>query len=118
MTTDVLRLGDVRIAVRIGATAEERASPQPLELTLEVHLHTRVAGHTDDLDATIDYAKAAEVAVAAVGRKEWKLLEAAAEAIAEEVLKLGAKRVHVRLRKSRPPMATAAEWVEIEITRP
>lgn len=118
MTTDVLRVGGIVAEVRIGVTPEERATPQRLVLDLAIHLHTRVAAATDDLGATIDYARAAESALAALARREYKLLETAAEAVADEVLQLGARRVTVRLRKREPPMHVAAEWAEIEITRP
>lgn len=85
---------------------------------MTIHLHTRVAAATDDIDATIDYAKAAEAAASALAAREYRLVETAAEAVADEVLKLGGRRVTVRLRKLDPPMPVPAAWAEIEITRP
>ena len=52
---DIIFLDDVRLSTWIGVYDWERQAPQTVELSLEIGLPDRDAGHSDDLADTIDY---------------------------------------------------------------
>lgn len=118
MTSDRIRIVGLRTRTHIGCTDEERKVGQHLEADVTIALDTRIAGRTDDIKASLDYAVVAERVVAALSAREYKLLEAAAEAAADAAIACGAPKVTIRLRKSGPPMTTSALYSEVEITRP
>lgn len=89
----------------VGALPEERERAQPFEVDVDIHFDASVAGATDDLGATINYA----VPVAAIERvirdEGHVLLERVATRIAEELLtNPKALLVEVCVRKLNPPL--------------
>ena len=116
--TDRISLRGLRFSGRHGVTAEERASPQPIEVDLALHLDLSRAAASDELADTVDYASVFGVARQVVEERSFHLLEALAAAIADEVLAAhGVDEVEVRVRKPKAALPGAFEAVEVELSR-
>lgn len=106
MTADRIELRRLRLLARCGAGAEERATPQPLEIDLDVVADLGPAGRSDRLGDTVDYGAVCQEAVESATAAPAALLEHLAERLAAAVLG-GDPRVEavtVAVRKLRPPV--------------
>ena len=116
---DRIELRGLRVHGVHGVLPEERVKPQPFELDLDLELDLAVAGRSDALADTVDYAgvvdRAGEVIAGPAG---YRLLEALAEAIAATALEDDrVASVTVGLRKLEPPLAADIATVGVRITR-
>jgi dihydroneopterin aldolase/2-amino-4-hydroxy-6-hydroxymethyldihydropteridine diphosphokinase len=102
-----------------GALLEERERAQPFEVDLDVEADLSVAGRTDDLVDTMDYAELAQAAAGVVAGEHVDLLERLAQAIADTVLAAApaAIAVTVSVRKLRPPVPVDLQSAGVTITR-
>ena len=83
-----------------GVYEEEHLSTQPFEVDVELALNLQPAGISDDLALTIDYSRVYDVCRQIVESTRFNLIEALAEAIAQELLAgFPADEVAVRVRK-------------------
>lgn len=97
---DILFLKDFRLDLIIGLYEWERKAPQPVLIDLEIGLYDHKAGHSDDVRDTIDYAKVAERIRQSTAKRQFHLVEALGEHIAEIVRgEFGAPWVRVTVRK-------------------
>ena len=97
---DTLFLRDFRLQIIIGIYEWERKVPQTVQLDLEIGLPHSLAGLSDNVADSINYADIAERIRATAGKHEFHLVEALAEHIAPLVLKeLGAPWVKVCVTK-------------------
>lgn len=98
MNTVFIRGVEVRAV--IGVYAWERTAPQALRLDLEIALPDAKACRSDRLEDTVDYAQVVERVREELARKQFALVEAAAERVAQIVLgEFGAHRVKVSIAK-------------------
>jgi dihydroneopterin aldolase len=101
-----------------GVLPEEQARPQPFQVDLELRVDTGPAGVSDDLDDTVDYSAVCEAVGRVVASERYQLLERLAARIAEvcraDPRVLG---VVVEVRKLRPPVRAALEYVGVRIER-
>lgn len=103
---------------RCGATAEERAKPQPLAVDLELDACLDPAGHSDNLADTIDYAKIARRLVEIGTTQDACLLEALAERfLAMLFAEFPIARANLWLRKLHAPISHVTRSVGIRIDR-
>ena len=117
---DRIELRGLRAVGTHGVLPEEKTRAQPFELDLDLAVDLALAGTSDQLSDTVDYAGAAEAAVAIVsGALSYDLLEALAAAVAEATLAsdLRITAVTVHLRKLQPPLAVDIATVGVRITR-
>lgn len=106
MTADRIELRRLRVLAHCGAGAEERATPQPLEIDLDMVADLAPAGRSDRLGDTVDYGAVCQAAVESATATPAALLEHLAERLAVAVLD-GDPRVEavtVAVRKLRPPV--------------
>lgn len=106
MTADRIELRGLRVLARCGAGNEERATPQPLEVDLDVVADLAPAGRSDRLADTVDYGAVCRAVAQAATAAPVALLEHLAERLAAAVLD-GDQRVEavtVSVRKLRPPV--------------
>ncbi|HXQ96601.1 MAG TPA: dihydroneopterin aldolase [Candidatus Acidoferrales bacterium] len=116
--TDRIVLRRMVFQGRHGYTDEERAEPQPFEVDVELVLNLQPAGVEDDLERSVDYGRAFEIARELVESTNFKLVEAIAEGIAHELLRLlPVNEVGVRVRKMRVPVSGRIDHAEVEIWR-
>ncbi len=118
MTSDRIILSGMRFEGRLGATEDERAFPQAIEIDVEVWLDLAPAGRADDLARTVDYGPLIERCRAIVEERSFHLMEAVAEAIASDVLaESAAEKVVVRVRKPAVPVDADLDYAGVEIVR-
>ena len=97
----------------------ELVNPQPFEVDIELVLNLQPAGIDDDLEQTVDYGRVYEIAKQVVESTTFRLLEAIAETIAQEIL-AGHPRVEeveVQVRKPRVRLPGRIESAGVEIHR-
>lgn len=113
---DRILIEGLRASAHIGVTAAERRRRQRVEMDLELALDLRRAGRQDRVEATVDYAAAARLARALLEGRPYRLVEAAAEAIVDALLRrFRPRQVRVRIRKFSVP---GSRSVGVEIIRP
>ncbi|MHB8959503.1 MAG: dihydroneopterin aldolase [Candidatus Limnocylindrales bacterium] len=102
-----------------GVYPEEQVTPQPFEVDVELALNLQPAGMADDLALTVDYGRVFDVCRQIVESTRFNLVEALAEAIAEELL-TGFRvvdSVTVRIRKPKVQLGGTFRSVGVEIRR-
>ena len=102
-----------------GVYPEEQVTPQPFEVDVELAMNLQPAGIADDLGLSADYAHAFDVCRQIVESTRFSLIEALAEAIAEELLAgfPAVDSVTVRVRKPKVDLGGTFRTVGIEIRR-
>ena len=102
-----------------GVYPEEQVTPQPFEVDVELALNLQPAGLSDDLALTADYGRVFDAFRQVVESTRFNLIEALAEAIAEELL-AGfpmVDSVTVRVRKPNVDLGGPFRSAGIEIRR-
>jgi dihydroneopterin aldolase len=118
MTGDKIRLVNMSFYGYHGVHRDERRMGRKFYIDVELTLDLRPAGGSDDLSRTIDYAAVYALIRAIEGSKQYSLLEALAEDIAQRILeRFPARQVVVRTRKSEVPVGGLMDYAEVEITR-
>ena len=113
---DSIRIIDLEVFFRIGVPDEERAKPQRLLISIEMERDLYAAGETDDLKQTINYYDVVQRILKLGENREWRLIEALAEEIAEIVLReFNAEAAIVEVKKFIIPQAQS---VSVRIRRP
>ncbi len=116
--TDRIELRGLRLLGRHGALAGEQDTAQPFEIDLEVEADLTAAAQDDDLAKTVDYSLVVEKAAEIVGKRQYRLLEALAGAIASGILEIPAvQAVTVTVRKLRPPVAADMASAGVRLRR-
>lgn len=100
-----------------GFFSEEERLGQRFTLDLALSTDIRASAISDALADTVDYGRVVAVATQAFSQKRYKLLEAAARAVAHAVLSEfpGVARVKVTLRKPSPPIPATLAAVGISL---
>lgn len=117
----VLEVRGVRVMGTHGVLDVERERPQPFEFDLDVAFDMAVAGATDDLIDTVDYAALIDAAAAVIAGPWCALLERLGLLMGAEVLAVDDRieTVDVVIRKLEPPVPyeIASAGVRITVTR-
>jgi 7,8-dihydroneopterin aldolase/epimerase/oxygenase len=101
-----------------GVHEHEQRTPQPFEVDLELVLDLEPAGRSDDLERTIDYSAVFTTTRRIVETTSFRLIEALAQRIADEVLvTYQPDEVTVRIRKPAADLGGRFRAVGIEIVR-
>ena len=116
--TDRISLHGMRFMGQHGVSEVERELPQEIEVDLEVEVDLTAASSSDDLADTVDYGPLVNLCRRVVEERSFKLLEAIAGAIANDVLaKTAATAVTVRVRKLAVPIDADLDYAQVEIRR-
>lgn len=106
--TDRMELRGVRFFGRHGVAPEERATGQWYFVDMDLYLDLALAGVSDDLTQSVDYAEVCRRVMSLGRERVFYLVEALAEAIAEMVLTaFPVAKVRVRVVKT-PPVGLVA----------
>jgi dihydroneopterin aldolase len=102
-----------------GVMAEENQLGQRFYVSLTMRLDLSVAGQTDRLEETVNYAEVYTLVKKIVEGETYRLIEALAETIASRLLDSYARimEVTVRVVKPHPPIHIIFDGVAVEITR-
>ena len=110
-----------RIAVYAyhGVHAEEEKLGQRFYVSLDCRVDLREAGLHDDWSQTVCYGRLTEIVNTIATGRRFKIIEALAEAIATEVLKVFERieTVTVQVDKPSAPVPAIIDGVTVEITR-
>ena len=116
---DTIKIENLQVFANHGVFPEETALGQKFVLSLKLYTDTRRAGKTDDLKASIDYGDVCSRATKFMQEHTYKLIEAAAEKLAEMLLweyEL-LSGVTVELKKPWAPIGLPVDFAAVEITR-
>jgi dihydroneopterin aldolase len=102
-----------------GVLAEEAALGQRFVLDISASLDLGPAGRSDDVRQTVSYADLVQVAAATLTERRFRLLEAAAEAVAAALLARfpALQSVALELRKPGAPIDAIFGHVAVAIER-
>ncbi len=102
-----------------GVLPEENTLGQKFFIDVILYLDLREAGRADQLDATVNYAVAYEVIKESAEIRKFKLIEALAEDIAQNMLSQFPviEEIKVVVRKPGAPVAGIFDYFGVEIRR-
>jgi len=118
MPRDLVRLKNMLFHAHHGYWDEERRVGQRFEVDVELFLDVKKAAASDHIRDTIDLYKVYQSVERVVTRKQFKLVETLAEAIAATLLKkFPITEVNVCVRKPNSPVPGICDGIEVEIYR-
>ena len=116
--SDRIVLHNIQLQGRHGFYDHELETPQPFEVDVELLLNLQPAGIDDDLTKSVDYARVFEVVRQIVESTSYRLLEALAEAISQEILAaFPVDEVVLRVRKPAVDLGGPLDYAGVEIRR-
>jgi len=118
MTSDVLRIRNMRFYAYHGLFPEEGKLGQRFEVDVEIPGDFSGLAQDDDIGRTVDYPKVYALTEAVVTGERFGLVEALADRIAGVLVdRLSLDQVVVRVRKPNPPVAAHFDGIEVEVRR-
>lgn len=116
---DKVQIKNLEVFANHGIFEEETKLGQKFLISLTMYLNTRCAGKTDDLENSINYGEVSSFIAAYTKEHPCKLIEAAAENLAEELLLRYPllEGITLELKKPWAPVGLPLETVSVEITR-
>lgn len=116
---DKIQIKNLEIFANHGVFQEENRLGQKFLLSLTMYLDTRAAGRKDDLKRSVDYGEVSAFVTRCMQERPYKLIEAAAEHLAEELLLRYPLLLGVELELQKPwaPVGLPLETVSVEISR-
>ncbi len=102
-----------------GVNPEETENGQDFLLDITMYANLKKARKSDDLEDTINYAKARKIVNAAMTDRPYKLIERAADEIACRLLQNFSKlkKVEVLLKKPNAPMSCEFDYVAVRVKK-
>ena len=119
MPEDWIRLRDIRAFGRHGATDRERKGGQVFEADVSMRMDLSGPSSTDCLSETVDYGDVQQRVGRILSGEPYRLLEAVAARLADDLLSSypQVEQVVVRLRKPAVARALRSGAVEVELNR-
>ncbi|MBE9076693.1 dihydroneopterin aldolase [Romeria aff. gracilis LEGE 07310] len=116
---DTLEISGIRAYGYTGALPEENALGQWYEVDVTLWIDLALAGQTDQLADTYDYAQIIQAAQRLIETEKFSLIERLAAAIADKALGSDCRieQVRVRATKLSPPVPHFSGQVAVEIVR-
>jgi len=113
---DQIIIQELELMARVGVTAEERAQPQRLTVSLILEPRNSFAGLNDELAGTVDYAAVCAELQRFVAARPKRLIETLAHELGEHLLQqFNLRRVELELRKFALP---ETRYVAVRLVRP
>lgn len=113
---DIIFVDTLTLDARIGVHPHEKAGPQPIHIDLELHMDTRPAARSDNLDDTVDYAAITSACAQLCLSHHFELVETLAQHIADLCL-MDERVQQVSVRIAKPQAITLARGVGVHIVR-
>ena len=115
---DTIRVEQIEFYAYHGASDEEQTIGHRYAVDVELRLDTSVAGRTDDLGDTVNYAEVTQRIVEIGSTHRYRLLEALASKLADAILsEFAVDSVRLSVKKLHPPMPAIANSVGVTIER-
>ncbi len=118
MARDWIHVHELRVDCIVGVYPNERTTPQPLIVELELGLDTREAAGSGRIAATCDYSRVASEVETLLGFRQYRLLEMAAEELAAMLFGSHRMVTEIRVRLGKPlALEGRARTAGVEIRR-
>lgn len=119
MKLDEIRIEDLEVFANHGVFLEENVLGQKFLVSAVLYTDTRRAGRTDDLTASIHYGEVCAFIDRYLREHTFKLLERAAESLAEELLlnTQNLRKVRIEIKKPWAPVGLPLKTVSVSIER-
>lgn len=119
MKLDEIRIEDLEVFANHGVFPEENVLGQKFLVSAVLYTDTRRAGRTDDLTASIHYGEVCAFIDRYLREHTFKLLERAAESLAEELLlnTQNLRKVRIEIKKPWAPVGLPLKTVSVSIER-
>ena len=119
MNLDEIRIEDLEVFANHGVFPEENVLGQKFLVSAVLYTDTRRAGRTDDLTASIHYGEVCAFIDRYLREHTFKLLERAAESLAEELLlnTQNLRKVRIEIKKPWAPVGLPLKTVSVSIER-
>lgn len=116
---DEIRIENLEVYCHHGVRKEENVLGQKFLVSLTLFTDTRKAGCSDDLSFSIDYAEVSHFVERRMKEKDYQLIEAVAEHLAEDILKEFSlvEKIRVELKKPWAPILLPLDTVCVSIER-
>lgn len=116
---DCIEIRELEVYCHHGVFKEENVLGQKFLISIILYTDTKMAGVSDDLEQSVDYAKVSYFVKERMEEKNFKLIEAAAEYVAEKVLLSFPliQRIKVEIKKPWAPILLPLETVSVAIVR-
>lgn len=117
--TDHLRLRNIQCMGAHGVLPEERAHGIRLAFDIDLRLDLQTPGRTDDLATAVNYPAVYQLVQRVQSAREYLLLEALAEHVADAILAEfpPVAEVTIAVRKFNPPVGGLLDAFEVELSR-
>lgn len=119
MKYDEIHIENLEFYAHHGVFPEETRLGQKFVVSLTMYVNTRAAGKKDDLELSVDYGAVSHFITEYMQKNTFKLIEAAAEHLAEELLCTYplVKGVELELKKPWAPIGLPVKEVSVKISR-
>ena len=119
MKYDEIHIENLEFYARHGVFPEETKLGQKFIISLIMYTNTRGAGKRDDLELSVDYGAVSHFITEYMQKNTFKLIEAAAENLARELLLRYPllEGVELELKKPWAPVGLPLEYVSVKISR-
>lgn len=116
---DQITIEKLRVFCNHGVYAEEQSEGQNFYVTAKINLETYVAGITDDLNNTVNYANLCQMIANFMQDTRYNLIEAVAERLAAEILNFSplVKGVDLTISKPEAPIDLPFENISVTVSR-
>ncbi len=116
---DVIRVKGLEVFANHGVFEEENVLGQKFIVNLDMYVSTRAAGINDDIKQSVDYGEVCKLVKDTMTRKNYKLIESVAEAIAAGILLKypEIREVDVEVEKPWAPVMMPLNTVSVKINR-
>lgn len=116
---DQIIIKDLEVFCNHGVYPEETRLGQKFLVSCTLHLDTRRAGKTDDLDASVNYGTISHLIKKQMEEETYLLIEAVAEHLAEKILLSDAKirGVDLEIKKPWAPIGLPLDTASVKISR-
>ena len=116
---DEIRIVDLEVFANHGVFPEENALGQKFVVSLALHGDFSAACHSDSLDDSVDYGAVCHEVDAVLRGNTFKLIERAAQAVADAVLEKFplVQAVDVELKKPWAPIGLPVAYAAVKISR-
>ena len=115
---DKISIRGLEVFANHGVFKEENVLGQKFIVNAELVCDTRIAGKEDNLEKSVNYAEVCNLITTVMRNNTFKLIEAAAENIAEKILLEYdlIREVTITLKKPWAPIMMSVDTVEVSIT--
>ncbi len=115
---DRIILQNMRFSGKHGVTEEERSRAQGFGVDVEIVRNLQIAGHSDNLESTVDYSQVHDIARQVIEGEPYKLLEAIAEQISRRLFEgFAFEEAIIRVWKNQPPLGGQVDYAGVQIHR-